>query len=82
MAYRIEFVSRYYDGRDFVEKEITYWNHYEHLSDAEDMACKILDADREDEHSAIMSLAILNEDDEVIIDSGSYFYKPLRWGAE
>lgn len=81
MTYRIEFISCYFNGREFIEKEITWGTEYEHLSDAEDMACKILDFDRDDDSSAIMSMAILDENDEIVVDSESYFYKPLRWEA-
>jgi hypothetical protein len=80
MTYRIEFVSYYYNGREYIEREIIYQTHYENLGDAENMACEILDADKGTDFSVIMSIAILDdENDEVVVDAGSYFYKPLHW---
>jgi len=81
MTYRIEFVTSYFDGEEFIERDVEFWQHFHKLGDAESKAIEILDTDRDDECSAIMSIAILDdENDEVVVDSGSYFYKPLRWG--
>jgi len=64
MTYRIEFVACYFDGKNFIEKEIIYENRFENLGDAEDKACEILDDDRDTDSSAIMSIAILDDEND------------------